>query len=62
MKLAVYSDASYLSKTQARSQAGGHFFLSFHEKISHNNKAILNIAFICKHIMSSATGAELAAL
>ena len=28
MKLAVHSDASYLSKTKARSRAGGHFFLS----------------------------------
>ncbi len=28
MKLAVHSDASYLSEPQARSKAGGHFFLS----------------------------------
>ena len=28
MKLAVHSDASYLSKTKARSRAGGPFFLS----------------------------------
>eukprot|EP00957_Ditylum_brightwellii_P082657 6284443-Ditylum_brightwellii.AAC.1 len=28
MALHVYSDASYLSKTEARSRAGGHFFVS----------------------------------
>jgi len=28
MVLAVHSDASYLSKPEARSRAGGHFFLS----------------------------------
>ena len=28
MKLAAHSDASYLSKPQARSRAGGHFYLS----------------------------------
>ena len=62
MKLAVHSDASYLSEPKARSRAGGHFFLSFDEKIPRNNGAILNIAHIIKHVMSSATEAELAAL
>ena len=62
MKLAVHSDASYLSEPKARSRAGGHFFLSNNADIPPNNGAILNIAHIIKHVMSSATEAELAAL
>jgi hypothetical protein len=61
MKLAVHSDASYLSEPKARSCAGGHFFLSFDEKIPRNNSAILNIPHIIK-LMSCATKAKLAAL
>ena len=62
MKLAVHSNASYLSKPKARSRAGGHFFLSNNADILPNNGAILNIAHIIKHVMSSATKAELAGL
>ena len=62
MILAVHSDASYLSEPKARSRAGGHFFLSDNGEIPQNNGAILNIAHIIKHVMSSATEAELAAL
>jgi hypothetical protein len=62
MILAVHSDASYLSEPKARSRAGGHFFLSTYASIPPNNGAILNIAHVIKHVMSSATEAELAAL
>ena len=62
MILAVHSDASYLSKLKARSRAGGHFFLSNNSNIPPNNGAILNIAHIIKHVMSSATEAEISAL
>ena len=62
MILAVHSDASYLSEPKARSRAGGHFFLSTSANVPPNNGAILNIAHIIKHVMSSATEAELAAL
>eukprot|EP00956_Cyclotella_meneghiniana_P027920 scaffold63927_cov37-Cyclotella_meneghiniana.AAC.1 len=62
MILAVHSDASYLSEPKARSRAGGHFFLSHDTDNPPNNGAILNIAHIIKHVMSSATEAELAAL
>ncbi len=62
MKLAAHSDASYLSEPKARSRAGGHFFLSNGNDVPPNNGAILNIAHIIKHVMSSATAAELAAL
>ncbi len=62
MILAAHSDASYLSEPKARSRAGGHFFLSSSADIPPNNGAILNLAHIIKHVMASATEAELAAL
>ena len=62
MILAVHSDASYLSEPNARSRAGGHFFLSDGGDIPQNNGAILNIAHLIKNVMSSATEAELGAL
>ena len=62
MKLAAHSNASYLSKPQARSQEGGNFFLSNESTIPQNNGAVLNIAHIIKHVMTSATEAELAEL
>jgi hypothetical protein len=62
MVLAAHSDASYLSESNARSRAGGHFFLSSDSTIPQNNGAVLNIAHIIKHVMSSATEAELAGL
>ena len=62
MKLAVHSDASYLSEPQACSRAGGHFFLSNEATIPANNGTVLNIAHIIKYVMTSATEAELAAL
>jgi hypothetical protein len=62
MVLAVHSNSSYLSKSKAQSQAGGHLFLSSNTTVSPNNRAILNIAHIIKNMMSSATKAELAGL
>ena len=62
MILNVHSDAGYLNESKARSRAGGHFFLSTNKDSPPNNGAILNIAHIIKHVMSSATEAELAAL
>jgi hypothetical protein len=62
MIMAVHSDASYLFEPKAKSRAGGHFFMSTNAEIPPNNGAILNIAHIIKHIMTSATEAELAAL
>ena len=62
MVLAVHSDASYLCEPKARSRAGGHFFMSTNANVPPNNGAILNIAHVIKHVMSSATEAELAAL
>jgi len=62
MVLAVHSNASDLSEPKARSRAGGHFFLSSDTIIPPNNGAVLNIAYIIKNVMSSATEAELAGL
>ena len=62
MKLAAHSDASYLSMPKARSQAGGHFFLSSNSTFPQNNCAVLIIAHIIKHVMTCATKIELSAL
>ncbi len=62
MKLAIHSDASYLSEPKARSQAGGHMFMAGTEEIPINNGAVLNILQIIKTVMSSAAEAELGAL
>ena len=43
-------------------EAGGHFFLSNDSAIPPNNGAVINIAHIIKHVMTSATEAELAGL
>ena len=60
--LAVHSDASYLNEPNARSRAGGHFFLSNHAAHPPNNGTILNRDKIIKNVMSSVTEAELGAL
>ena len=62
MVLALHSDASYLSKTNARSRAGGHFFCSEDKEDPQNNGAVLTISQIIKAVMSSAAEAELGAL
>eukprot|EP00804_Cyclotella_cryptica_P026023 CCRYP_018186-RA/>CCRYP_018186-RA protein AED:0.33 eAED:0.32 QI:0/0/0/1/0/0/4/0/305 len=62
MILGVHSNASYLSQPNARGRAGGHSFLSTNASVPPNNGAILNIAHIIKHVMASATEAELGAL
>ncbi len=62
MVLVVHSDASYLSEPKARSQAGGHFFLSLDTENPINNGAVLNITQLIKAVMSSAAEAELGAL
>ena len=54
MLLAAHSDAGYLNDTNARSRAGGHFFLSNNAENPANNGAILTIAQIIKNVMTSA--------
>jgi hypothetical protein len=62
MVLVVHSNASYLSKPKAQSQAGGHFFMSSNVTNPHNNGTVLNIAQLIKAVMSLAAEAELGAL
>ncbi len=62
MVLAGHSNASYLSETNARSRAGGHFFMSNNEAIPSNNGAILMILQIIKAVMSSAVEAGIGVL
>jgi hypothetical protein len=62
MILAVHSNASYLSKANARSQASGHFFCSTNVDNPPNNGAVLNISKILKAVMSSAAKVEFGAL
>ncbi len=62
MILAVHSNASYLSKANARSQADGYFFCSTNVDNPPNNGAVLKISKILKAVMSSAAKAGLRAL
>jgi hypothetical protein len=62
MILVVHSIAGYCNKKNARSRAGGHFFLSNNETFPPNNGAILTNATIIKAVMSLAAEAKLGAL
>ena len=62
MILALHSDASYLSEPGAKSRAGGHFYLKYKTDRESNNWATLTLSKIIKHVMSSASEAETAAL
>lgn len=62
MILTVHSDASYLSESESRSRAAGHFFLSNKNDPTMQNGPILTLSTIIRHVMASASEAELAAL
>jgi hypothetical protein len=62
MILAAHSDASYLSKSKSRSQAGAHIFLSNDDPIPQSNGPVLSIAAVMRLVYASAGEAELAAL
>jgi len=62
MILTVHTDASYLSELGGKSRAAGHFYLTNRNDEDFNNWAILTLSSIIKHVMSSASEAELAAL
>ena len=62
MFLSGHSDASYLSKSNARSRAGGNFFISNNSDDPPNNVAVLTVSQIIKDVMSSTAEAELGAL
>jgi hypothetical protein len=61
MILAVHIDASYLSKA-GKSCAAGHFYLTNQNNKNFNTGAVLTLSAIIKHVMSSASKAELSAL
>ena len=63
MVLHVLSDRSYLSESQAQSQAGGHLFLGYQNFDQRdNNCAIITISQIIENVMASASETECADL
>ena len=62
MILAVHTDASYLSEPGGKSRVAGHFYLTNRNDEDFNNRAVLTLSSIIKHVMSSASEAKLAAL
>ena len=44
MVLAAHSNASYLSESNVRCRAGGHFFMSSDTNTPHNNGAVMRIS------------------
>jgi hypothetical protein len=66
MILIIHSDASYLSESEARSRAGGYFYLGNHDEIDNPptkpNGAIHVHSTIMNQVLSSATEAEVGAL
>jgi hypothetical protein len=62
MILAVHTDTSYLSEQNGKSRASAHFYLTNHDDEKFNNGTILTLSSIIKHVMSSASKAEWAAL
>jgi hypothetical protein len=57
--LHIHSDATYLSENEAKSRAGGLFYMGSGIKTNKKltNRAILIISKVLKHVMSSATEA-----
>jgi len=62
MILNIHSDASYLSEYYAKSRAAGHHYLGNLNDPVFDNGTILTVSSIIKHVMSSASEAEIAAL
>jgi hypothetical protein len=62
MRLAIHSNALYLSEPKAHSRAGDHMFMAGNEDIPIKNSAVLNILQIIRAVMSSDAEAELGAL
>ena len=63
MILKIHLDASYLSKQQRRSRAGGHFYLGNRDDITDpRNGPILNTMGILANIVSATSEAEAATL
>ena len=62
MILCAHADAGFLNKTNSRSCAGAHIYLSENDPFPRFNGVVLSIAQIIKFVTASATKAELLAL
>jgi hypothetical protein len=64
MILHIHSDTSHLSENEAKSRAGGFFYMGSDEKTDKKitNGAILIVSKVLKNIMSSAAKAEIGAV
>jgi hypothetical protein len=64
MILHINSDPSYLSENEAKSRAGGFFYMGSNNKTNKKltNGALLAIGKVLKHVMSSAAEAEIGAV
>jgi hypothetical protein len=64
MILHIHSDTSYLSENEAKSRAGGFFYMGSNIKTDKKltNGAILIISKVLKHVMSSAAESEIGAV
>jgi hypothetical protein len=64
MILNIHSDAGYLNEPEARSRAGGHFFMSSTPKngVQQHNGSILTLSTILRMVVASAAEAEIGAL
>jgi hypothetical protein len=62
MILCAHADAGFLNKTNSRSHAGAHIFVSENNPFPCFNGAVLSSAQIIKFVMASAAESELAAL
>ena len=61
MILALHSDASYLSEPESKSRAAGHYYLANKDNDGLSNGAVMTLSKIIKHVMTSASEAEVAA-
>ena len=62
MILLAHTDASYLSEPQCRSRAAAHYYLSNLTDEKFKNGSLLTLSASIKHVMASASEAELAVL
>ena len=62
MILLMHSDVSYLSEPESKSRAAGHLYLSKRNNEKFNNGAVVTLSKIIKHVMTSASEVETAAL
>jgi hypothetical protein len=64
MILNIHSNAGYLNEPEARSRAGGHFFMSSTPKngVQQHNGSVLTLSTILRMVVASAAEAEIGAL